>query len=68
MLQCSTNFISDNLKTYLKLYAGHLHGFCTYKRQPSYLFCYIKIKIKQQFTLGTGVDCTQVRSLNSEPA
>lgn len=26
------------------------------------------MQAKQQFTLGTGVDCTQVSSLNSEPA
>lgn len=37
-------------------------------RDGPLIFIYIKIKIKQQFTLGTGVDCTQVRSLNSEPA
>ena len=67
MLQCSTNFISDNLKTYLNYMQVICMGFVLIRDGPL-IFIYIKIKIKQQFTLGTGVDCTQVRSLNSEPA
>ena len=67
MLQCSTNFISDNWKTYLNYMQVICMGFVLIRDGPL-IFIYIKIKIKQQFTLGTGVDCTQVRSLNSEPA